>query len=207
MVSCWTFLHLTFFLVQLICTSHSSMLSFFFPIYFEFFCISHSSVFNFFTAWTFCTHPLSVQQDLTLFTSPLIFNFTFVFCFCFWVCNEPFRLAHHSEKNGGSIWKYRVPSLWPIYVGERRTTFAKAYGTNVRCYWELFEELGNSFLWPLPHPKRKKHSWKVSTLSTLHTKTQLEKSSPSAPPHPQDKKGGPFTSWHDFSLVAWKFYF
>jgi hypothetical protein len=25
--------------------------------------------------------------------------------------------------------------------------------------------------------------------------------------HPQEQKGGPFTQWLDFSLVAWKFYF
>jgi hypothetical protein len=24
--------------------------------------------------------------------------------------------------------------------------------------------------------------------------------------HPQEQKGGPFTPWLDFSLVAWKFY-
>jgi len=30
------------------------------------------------------------------------------------------------------------------YIGERRTTFAKAYGIKVRCYWELFgEHVGN----------------------------------------------------------------
>jgi len=45
------------------------------------------------------------------------------------------------------ILKYRVPSLWPGYIGERRTTFAKAYGIKVRCYWEL---LGNmSETWEL----------------------------------------------------------
>jgi hypothetical protein len=45
-----------------------------------------------------------------------------------------------------SILKYRVPPLWPTYIGERRTTFAKAFGIKARCYWELFEELGNSLL-------------------------------------------------------------
>jgi len=40
----------------------------------------------------------------------------------------------------GSILKYRVPPLWPTYVGERRTTFVKAFGIKVRCYWELFGE-------------------------------------------------------------------
>ncbi len=36
----------------------------------------------------------------------------------------------------GPILKYRDPSLWPTYIGERRTTFAKAYGIKVRCYGE-----------------------------------------------------------------------
>jgi hypothetical protein len=40
----------------------------------------------------------------------------------------------------GSILNYRVPSLWPNYIGERRATFAKAYGRKLRCYWELFGE-------------------------------------------------------------------
>jgi hypothetical protein len=51
--------------------------------------------------------------------------------------------------------------------GERRTTFAKAYGIEVRCYWELFEEhvrnLGTlCFESPSQKKKRKKKlGWKV----------------------------------------------
>jgi hypothetical protein len=52
-------------------------------------------------------------------------------------------------KTEASNLKYRVPSLWPTYLGERRTTFAKAYGIKVRCYgehvrehWELVNILG-----------------------------------------------------------------
>jgi hypothetical protein len=33
------------------------------------------------------------------------------------------KTIHISLKEG-------IPSLWPIYVGERKTTFAKAYGIN-----------------------------------------------------------------------------
>jgi len=113
-------------------------------------------------------------------------------------------LAHHSEKKEGSILTCRVPPLWPIYVGERRTTFAKAYGINVRCYWELFEEhvrnLGTFSFDPCLTPKK---SFMESQLSTLHTKTQLEKSSPSAPLTHKTKREDP--SLHDttsFSLVA-----
>jgi hypothetical protein len=44
------------------------------------------------------------------------------------------------------ILKYRVPLLWPTYIGERRTTFAKAYGMDkkVRCYGEhVGKHIGN----------------------------------------------------------------
>jgi hypothetical protein len=36
----------------------------------------------------------------------------------------------------GYILKYVGPPLWPSYIGERRITFAKAYGIKVRCYGE-----------------------------------------------------------------------
>jgi hypothetical protein len=43
-----------------------------------------------------------------------------------------------------TILKYEVPSLWPTYRGERRTTFVKAYGIKVRCYGEhVGEHIGN----------------------------------------------------------------
>jgi hypothetical protein len=29
--------------------------------------------------------------------------------------------------------------IWLTYTAERRTTFAKAYGIKVRCYWEHIE--------------------------------------------------------------------
>ncbi len=51
------------------------------------------------------------------------------------------------SKIEGSISKYRLPHLWPTYIGERRTTFAKAYGIKVTCYGEhvgeYIESLGN----------------------------------------------------------------
>ncbi len=60
----------------------------------------------------------------------------------FLFCNEPIWLAHHLTKLKlwrlpkikGYILKYRVPPLWSTYIGERRTTFAKAYGIIVKCY-------------------------------------------------------------------------
>jgi hypothetical protein len=61
--------------------------------------------------------------------------------------------------------KYRVPHLWPTYIGERRTTFAKAYGIKVRRYLELFG----------------KHVRTWELFAWAHR-----------PPPPRKKKGGPF---------------
>jgi hypothetical protein len=44
----------------------------------------------------------------------------------------------------GSKLMRRDPPPWPTYIGERRTTFAKAYGIKVRCYGKHFREhIGN----------------------------------------------------------------
>jgi hypothetical protein len=65
----------------------------------------------------------------------------------------------------GSIMKYEVSTLWSTYIGERRTTFAKAYGIKCEVLWGTilgtFQELGNSLLShthtpPPPPSKRKK---------------------------------------------------
>jgi len=45
-----------------------------------------------------------------------------------------FFILWRLPKIEGSILNYRVPPLWLTYISERRTTFAKAYGTKVRCY-------------------------------------------------------------------------
>jgi hypothetical protein len=53
------------------------------------------------------------------------------------------KLSKHS-KIGSYTLKYMVPALWPNYIGERRTTFAKAYGIKVRYYGEhVGEHIGN----------------------------------------------------------------
>jgi hypothetical protein len=46
------------------------------------------------------------------------------------------KLWRH-PKIEGSVLNCRVP-FEPMYTGERRTTFAKANGIEVRCCWELF---------------------------------------------------------------------
>jgi hypothetical protein len=136
--------------------------------------------------------------------------------------NEPILLGHHSENKetcrlpqiGDFILKYRVPPYLPSYKGERRTTFAKAYGIKVRCYRELFGEhvrnLGNSLL--LPHPPKRggKKACMESEQWTVHSphQTQLEKNPPHLPQPTREKRATPchFPPWHDFSLLAWKSY-
>jgi len=55
--------------------------------------------------------------------------------------NETIEALQNSK---GSILKYRVPSLWHSYIGERATTFANTYGIKVRCYEEhVGEYIGN----------------------------------------------------------------
>ncbi len=51
-----------------------------------------------------------------------------------YTCNNP-----PSIKMGG------VPPFWPIYIGERKTTFAKTYGIKNRClyYEDGAEKNGN----------------------------------------------------------------
>jgi hypothetical protein len=43
----------------------------------------------------------------------------------------------------GFILKYRVPPLWPTYIGERRTTIVKAFGLNLRYGEHVGEHIGN----------------------------------------------------------------
>jgi hypothetical protein len=116
---------------------------------------------------------------------------------------------------------HRVSSVWPTYIGERRTAFAKAYGINVRWYWEPFGNMSETWelsaVTPPPPPllsrKFKKQSlprksivrcrtrkWTVnSTRSTADTTGK----NPSSTPPPKEK---PFTLWRNFPLVAWKLY-
>jgi hypothetical protein len=56
-------------------------------------------------------------------------------------------LAYHAKKNKtievplNRRFHFEVCPLWPRYTaGERRTTFAKAYGMKLRCYWGFFQE-------------------------------------------------------------------
>jgi hypothetical protein len=45
----------------------------------------------------------------------------------------------------GFVLMYMGPPLWPAYIGERITTFAKAYGLKVRCLYgeHVGEHIGN----------------------------------------------------------------
>jgi hypothetical protein len=56
----------------------------------------------------------------------------------------PKKMKGGGSQNGRFYFEYRVHPLWPTYIGERRTTFAKAYGIKVRCYGEhVGEHIGN----------------------------------------------------------------
>jgi hypothetical protein len=84
----------------------------------------------------------------------------------------------------GYIFNYRVPPLWPTYIGERRTTFAKSYGIKVRCYGEhVGEHIGNLMgtHWVL-----------IGNLMGTHwerEKNEQKKPSPHpTPPHPKLKR-------------------
>jgi hypothetical protein len=77
--------------------------------------------------------------------------------FKIWKKLKPWRLP----KVKGSILKYRVPPLWPTYIGERRTTFGKAYGIKLRCYGEhVGEHIGNQMRthWELGKHEKKSFS-------------------------------------------------
>jgi hypothetical protein len=101
------------------------------------------------------------------------------------------KLKHEGSPNWKVIW--RVPPLWPTYIGERRTTFAKAYGIKLWCYWELFA------LNPSHAPTQKKLAWKVdcplskwnvnSGQSTPNSKHNWKKKTP-PPNHPPERKRG-----------------
>jgi hypothetical protein len=44
--------------------------------------------------------------------------------------------------------------LWPTYIGDKRRTFAKAYGIKVRCYGEhVGEHIGNMTKKPIGNLK------------------------------------------------------
>jgi hypothetical protein len=45
-------------------------------------------------------------------------------------------LAHQKTKNYVHSPKQEIPPNWPSYIGERRTTFGKAFGIKERCYGE-----------------------------------------------------------------------
>jgi hypothetical protein len=81
----------------------------------------------------------------------------------------------------GSILMYISPPLWPAYIGERKTIFAKAYGMKVRCFYgehvgEHIVNLGEHIENPLG-TYREHHGnmlgnrtkWKKKILPTLQT--------------------------------------
>jgi len=59
-----------------------------------------------------------------------------------WTITKEKKKIWRFPKIEGSILKYRVPPFWPMYIGERRTPFAKAYGIKVTSAMENM--LGNT---------------------------------------------------------------
>jgi hypothetical protein len=75
--------------------------------------------------------------------------------------------------------KYRVLPLLPSYIGERRTTSAKAYGINESCYGEhVGEHIGNfknlmGIHWELKgNTLGTREKWKKNPLFFLRAKKQ-----------------------------------
>jgi hypothetical protein len=104
-------------------------------------------------------------------------------------CNEPIWLAHHPKRL--KLWrlpkikvyisKYRVPPLWPTYIGEKEDNICQTiwdksevlwrtcWGTHwefkgniMRTRWELGEMENKSSPPPPPKPKRQKKQHIVS---------------------------------------------
>ncbi len=106
-----------------------------------------------------------------------------------------------------SILNYKVPPLWPSSIGERRTTFAKAYGIKVRCYGEnVGEHIGNLGNILGTH-------WELKR-NTLGTREKWKKSFPTCPPPPQTspppklerkKSKAPWLHAWAFPSAAWNF--
>jgi hypothetical protein len=65
------------------------------------------------------------------------------------ICHFDWHITPKKKKLGrlpkiGPILMYTIPSLWPNYIGEKRTPFSKAYGIKVKCYAEhVGENIGN----------------------------------------------------------------
>jgi hypothetical protein len=84
-------------------------------------------------------HTIAIYLSYSLYEVPPKFYFIFGNESFDWPITEKTKLWR-LPKVEGSVLKYRVPPLWPTYVDERRTKFAKSYEIKVSCYWELFGE-------------------------------------------------------------------
>jgi hypothetical protein len=70
---------------------------------------------------------------------PSLFFFFFATSQFDWPITEKKLKLWRLPKIEDSILKCRVPPPWPTSIGERRTTFTKAYEIEVRCYGEYVE--------------------------------------------------------------------
>ncbi len=80
-----------------------------------------------------------------------------------------------------------MPSLGSSYLDKKITTWSKAYGIELSCYWELGEEPFVSLMGTYWEPKKTKNSHLALP--------------PPHPSHPPKRK--PWTSWVHVALPHW----
>ncbi len=151
----------------------------------------------------------SIHLSYSLGEAPPKFNSSFSW-WAIWLVHPQNKKKTHWRlpKIEGSIVKYKVLPLWPIYIGERRTTSAKACGIkwgtignflgNMLGTWELFASPH-----PAPNPKNNLHGksnvhcpngkWTVD--NPLSTTNKTWKKKPPPPPTHKKKRNAP--SLHD----------
>jgi hypothetical protein len=89
-------------------------------------------------------------------------------------------------------WYGSVPPLWPIYIGERRTTFAKACEIEKRCYWEHVRENNQNM---------RGNQWELDK-NTLGTRGNVKKPSQGRASHWLHENPLRKTVCHQFGLNA-----
>ncbi len=109
-----------------------------------------------------------------------------------------------------------APQLYPLWFAQSPTLICRnwkrwAIGENIYFYFGTWGPR-RYFYCGMSAQCFKKKWWWANQCASLQIKKEKEKCGCTHEPinmnhtHPQEQKGGPFTPWLDFSLVAWKFY-
>ncbi len=114
------------------------------------------------------------------------------------------KIKNQKSNYEGSILKYWIPPLWPTYIGDRRTRFAKANGIKSEVLWiTCWGTYGN------PLGTHREHSG-----NTMGTKEKWGgKKNPSLTPNLKGKKRssifiwGLFVRWYILALVFLRGFF